>query len=924
MHKSTKCGLIFWALLVGVIVTILLVNLNSIRPTAELPSCVKLDGSATCHFTDPSPYRYYGTKTSYHIVAGNETESDLEIGECKPIAFYLLSRHATRYPDKEYIEGMIKLLPSLREKILNNSLSGKAKLCHEDIEKLKRWKLNMKVDDDKSLSSTGKAEAEILARHLKEKFPSILNDTYSSEKFTIEYTSRKRTRVTAESFAKGLFDKDSKKIDFDGKENDKILNFHKSCKKLRDPSYDTSEVDKFDNGALMKKVVDSVSQRVGVTLTKDDIKLIYTSCVFDYALNNSDAWCSLFSSDDLQVLEFSADIDDYYSDAYGNEVNYKQACPVAKYIFDFMKKSTENSNDTKVVLHFSHAGAIKKVYALFGLYQDELPLTADAFCSEKNRKWRSSYIVPFNSNIVFVLYQCGQEYKVATLHNEKPVRINGCEHKLCSFTKFSSTYEPISKDCNVNEICCTCCIKAFYRKKLPIALKRSNMKNWVLAAIVISLVKSNTIKGDGDIKSCLKLDRSETCHSTNPFPYRYYGSRTSYHIATENQTESDLDVGECKPVMFYFLSRHATRYPDKETIEGMMKSLPSLKEKIINNYLAGKAKMCNEDIENLKKWKLKMKPEDEKILGATGEVEAENLGRRLKEKFSWILNDKYSPEKFIIEYTSKNRTRDTAESFAKGLFGDDYKNIDFEGKTNDKLLTFYKYCKTLLKKCNNFEYDKTEIKKFDKGPLMKEVVKSVSQRIGVTLTNEDVKLIHNACMFEYALDYGDPWCSLFTNEELEVLEFGGDIYDYYTQSYGRKVNTKQACPVLKNILDMMKSTTKTNPKVVLQFSHWSALTKVYAMLGLNQDELPLKADAFCSQKNRKWRSSFIAPFNSNIAFVLYKCTEEHKVAVYQNEKAMKINGCKHKLCTFKEFFLAYQPISEECNIDKICCPCCKN
>ncbi|GIY85112.1 hypothetical protein CDAR_1341 [Caerostris darwini] len=179
------------------------------------------------------------------------------------------------------------------------------------------------------------------------------------------------------------------------------------------------------------------------------------------------------------------------------------------------------------------------------------------------------------------------------------------------------------------------------------------MKNWVLAAIVISLVKSNTIKGDGDIKSCLKLDRSETCHYTNPFPYRYYGSRTSYHIATENQTESDLDVGECKPGMFYLLSRHATRYPDKETIEEMIKSLPPLKEKIINNYLAGKAKMCHEDIENLKKWNLKMKPEDEKILSATGQVEAESLGRRFKEKFSWIFERQIFSEKFIIEHTTK-------------------------------------------------------------------------------------------------------------------------------------------------------------------------------------------------------------------------------------------------------------------------------
>lgn len=452
--------IIFTKTSVIVVVIVLLLNLESIKPSEPQP-CVKLDGYETCHSSDPHAYRYYGTKTSYHIAIENQTDTDLPVKDCTPVVFYLLSRHATRYPDKEYIEGLIKLLPTLQEKIINNTITGKATLCQEDLESLKKWKLNMKLEDDNRLSKSGEAEAEELGQRYKERFPSLLDDTYSPEKFTIEYTSRERTKHTAEFFAKGVFGDDSKKIQ--GKVNDALLTFHKSCKKLRkkceDSSYDTSEIEKFKNGELMKKVVSSVSKRIGVTLTSEDVNLIYIACQFGFALKDNDAWCSLLSTDDLEVLEFNGDIDDYYKDAYGNSVNYEQACPITKYILDLFK-SVENTNETKVVLQFSHAGAMKKIYSLLGLYRDELPLTADAFCSERNRKWRSSYIMPFNSNIAFVLYQCGKEYKVGAFHNEKAVKINGCAHELCSFEKFSATYEPISNKCNISEICCTCCNKS--------------------------------------------------------------------------------------------------------------------------------------------------------------------------------------------------------------------------------------------------------------------------------------------------------------------------------------------------------------------------------------------------------------------------------------------------------------------------------
>ncbi|KAG8181954.1 hypothetical protein JTE90_026895 [Oedothorax gibbosus] len=442
---------------VCLVALILILNLERIAPQSA-EKCVTLDGSQSCFSTNPEPYRYYGTKTSYHVAIENNTDLNLPTENCQPKVFYLLSRHATRYPDKDWIVPINNVLPTLREKIISSYTSGNANFCNEDIEKLKQWGKTMNKKDDNRLSTTGEMEAENLARRYKEKFPSILTTNYSRYEF--EYTSRERTRSTAEAFAKGLFGENSKYINFEGKSNDDVLTFHRACKMYKknctDPSYDLSEIEKFEKGPVMKKMVNSVSKRVGFTLSYEEVEIMYTACVFGYALNISDIWCSVFSNDELKVMEFEADIDDYYKDAYGNEINYKQACPIAKYIVDLFN-SNKNSIDPKVVLQFSHAGGIKKVYPLFGLFRDEIPLTADAFCEQNDRKWRSSLISPFNSNIAFILYQCPDEHKVAIFHNEKAVQVNGCSSKLCSYKEFSETYEVIGNRCNIRKLCCTCC-----------------------------------------------------------------------------------------------------------------------------------------------------------------------------------------------------------------------------------------------------------------------------------------------------------------------------------------------------------------------------------------------------------------------------------------------------------------------------------
>lgn len=115
-----------------------------------------------------------------------------------------------------------------------------------------------------------------------------------------------------------------------------------------------------------------------------------------------------------------------------------------------------HTSESKVNLQFSHAGSIKKLYAIFGLYEDENPMKAKNFCSQEKRKWHSSSISPFLSNLALVLLDCGTDRKVAAFHNEKPVRLGGCSDILCSYDEFYNMYSPIAETCDLKKICHTC------------------------------------------------------------------------------------------------------------------------------------------------------------------------------------------------------------------------------------------------------------------------------------------------------------------------------------------------------------------------------------------------------------------------------------------------------------------------------------
>jgi hypothetical protein len=299
-------------------------------------------------------------------------------------------------------------------------------------------------------------------------------------KLDIAISSRVRTNQTAAAFVAKLFEKrkeDLTKNEFDPKIEDRLTDFHTICEDhlknqgvfLKKPP----QYKEFLKSETMESVRQSVSKRLGLSkpLDPDTFKVVFRGCAFGHAIFGDDTWCSAFSNKELRLIELLEDLDDYFGDGYGRNINTKAPCTLTHDIITKFKSLVDNnsaSSDT-TYLRFSHAGAIKQLISYLGIY-DVLNMNMEpgesGKCRSKpnfhSRDWRSSILSPFSANFVFSLYKCqgtqGSDpaYKVLTTLQEEPVKIRGCPTTtpLCPFNDFSRSLSKISFDDCRHDILC--------------------------------------------------------------------------------------------------------------------------------------------------------------------------------------------------------------------------------------------------------------------------------------------------------------------------------------------------------------------------------------------------------------------------------------------------------------------------------------
>ncbi|ROT81572.1 Multiple inositol polyphosphate phosphatase 1 [Penaeus vannamei] len=325
--------------------------------------------------------------------------------------------------------------------------------------------------------------------------------------------------------------------------------------------------------------------------------------------------------------------------------------------------------------------------------------------------------------------------------------------------------------------------------------------------------------------------------------------------------------------------------------------------------------LCKKDIELLKEWDAEKLPHDRRMqLLETGRVEMKKLGARVREALPQFFNESILNHNISVWSTKTDRTKETAKVFLEGFSPLQNLEKTIVVKERDRIMQFHEICHKYNEKVFHGSHIPAFMK-FLKGPKIQSVVDSVSKRIAVTVESLHVVLMYNACRYYKVMEplKHSAWCAVFSRKDMEVMEFGEDLFLHHDHGYAFDITYEQACPVVQDILQRFRY---QNDSSVFYFTHLEAVIKVITRFGFFNDSKPLTWDTMDSR--RRWRTSDFGGFGSNIAFLLTKCKEVGwTVNTYINEKRAHLPKCaRTKGCPwllFKKLYGKY----EVCPFDEL-------
>jgi len=184
---------------------------------------------------------------------------------------------------------------------------------------------------------------------------------------------------------------------------------------------------------------------------------MWDACRYETAVYNSSLFCNLFSQQSNDILEFAEDLQYYYTEGYGFELNYNISCLLLDDFFTTMESAISSGFVQQARLRFAHAETLIPFVSILGLFDDEAihgELLQYNSPWKDTRLWRSSDLGSFMTNIMFVLYECdGPNYVVKLLQNEKEVPFPGCNGELyCPYETLQGIYAE-KRSLNFTQMC---------------------------------------------------------------------------------------------------------------------------------------------------------------------------------------------------------------------------------------------------------------------------------------------------------------------------------------------------------------------------------------------------------------------------------------------------------------------------------------
>uniref|UniRef100_U3E6J3 Multiple inositol polyphosphate phosphatase 1 n=1 Tax=Callithrix jacchus TaxID=9483 RepID=U3E6J3_CALJA len=467
----------------------------SVAPAAALAAAL-LSSFARCSLLEPrdpvasSLSPYFGTKTRYEdvnpgLLSGPEApwrDPELLEGTCTPVQLVALIRHGTRYPTAKQIRKLKQLHGLLQAR--GSREGGAGSTGSRDLgAALADWPLWYADWMDGQLVEKGRQDMRQLALRLASLFPALFSlENYG--RLRLITSSKHRCVDSGAAFLQGLWQHYYPGLpppDVADMEcgpprvNDKLMRFFDHCEKfLTEVERNATalyHVEAFKTGPEMQNILKKVSATLEVPvndLNADLIQVAFFTCSFDLAIKGiKSPWCDVFDIDDAkkgEVLEYLNDLKQYWKRGYGYTINSRSSCTLFQDIFQHLDKAVEQKQRSQpvsspVILQFGHAETLLPLLSLMGYFKDKEPLTAYNYKEQMHRKFRSGHIVPYASNLIFVLYYCEnaktpkEQFRVQMLLNEKVLPLAYSQETVSFYDDLKNHYKDILQSCQTSEEC---------------------------------------------------------------------------------------------------------------------------------------------------------------------------------------------------------------------------------------------------------------------------------------------------------------------------------------------------------------------------------------------------------------------------------------------------------------------------------------
>ncbi|XP_076024044.1 multiple inositol polyphosphate phosphatase 1-like [Genypterus blacodes] len=389
----------------------------------------------------PTIAPYFGTKTRYEEVNVRLQRDALSVNasalrapraeRCVPVHLTAVIRHGSRYPTAKNIRRIHKLADLVR----TEASRGPG-------DELRRWDMWYTEDMDGQLVDKGRDDLRLLARRLAAMFPSLLSEENGRRRqIRLDSSSKHRCVSSVEAFQQGLHQSwGVKDVQYSHQVNDELMRFFERCRGYVEGVENNRtalvEEEKFKWGEEMEGVRRRMAERLGLPhhrLTPDLVEAAFILCSYELSIRSLHSpWCFLFDEDDAKVLEYKSDLKQYWKRSHGHVISSLSSCPLFHHIFRTLDRAgrprrTEEAPPEPASILVGHGETLLPLLSLLGLYKDQTPPTAQNYNTQHSRSFRTSRIVPYAANLLFVLYDCQRGPRLQMLLNETPVQFPGLD-----------------------------------------------------------------------------------------------------------------------------------------------------------------------------------------------------------------------------------------------------------------------------------------------------------------------------------------------------------------------------------------------------------------------------------------------------------------------------------------------------------------